>query len=153
MIRDHQRLSTMLADLSLDARVAEDGVWVGVPSQQRGSVAVKIVLTERTVTFRAFIMRAPDLAHKDVYRRLLKKNHDAGPWAFSLDALGDVFLVANRPATALDADTLDGLLGALSAHVDEVFEGIVRTGFGVNPGPTHESVVALAPGEVRREAI
>ncbi len=142
MIHERQQLSDMLADLSLEARVAADGVWVAVPSQRRGAVAVQIIPTERTVTFRAFIMRAPDLAHQDVYRRLLRKNHDAGPWVFSLDPLGDVFLVANRPAGALDSDALDGLLGGLSSHVDEVFEGIVKTGFGGGPRLTPESGIS-----------
>ena len=123
----------MLTDLGLDPRNAEDGVWVAVPSERRGSVAVQIVPSERTVAFRAFVMRAPDVSHEDVYRRLLRKNHDCGPWAFSLDGLGDVFAVATNPLSGVDADALDGLLGALSALVDEVFEGIVRTGFGVSP--------------------
>ncbi len=139
MIDEHQRLFVMLVALPLDVRAADDGLWIAVPSQRRGAVTVQIVPTERTVTFRAFVMRAPDLAHQDVYRRLLRKNHDAGPWVFSLDALGDVFLVANRPVGALDSDALDGLLGALSSHVDEVFEGLVSTGFGGGPGRlTHE---------------
>ncbi len=133
MIAEHQRLFDLLTHLSLEVRTADDGVWVGVPSRMRGTLAVRLVAGERSVRFFVFVMRAPEVAHHEVFHRMLRKNHGAGPWMFSLDELGDVYLVASVPAATLDADALDGLLGALSALVDEVFEGLVRTGFGVAP--------------------
>ena len=133
MAASTRSVSALLDDLGLAPRIAEDGVWVAVPSERRGSVAVQIAIGERTLTLRAFIMRAPDLGHHEVYRRLLRKNHEAGMWAFSLDELGDVFLVASRPASSLDGEALDGILGSLSALVDETFEGIVRAGFALPP--------------------
>jgi hypothetical protein len=126
-------VAEMLAELGLETRVAADSLWVVVPCERRGSVPVQLVEGERSVVFRAFIMRAPDTGHQDVYQRLLRKNDVAGVWAFSLDALGDVFLVATRPASSLTAGVLDGILGSLSALVDETFEGIVRTGFAIPP--------------------
>lgn len=133
MAASTRSVSALLDDLGLAPRIAEDGVWVAVPSERRGSVAVQIAIGERTLTLRAFIMRAPDLGHHEVYRRLLRKNHEAGMWAFSLDELGDVFLVASRPASSLDGEALDGILGSLSALVGETFEGIVRAGFALPP--------------------
>ncbi len=133
MASSSQSVSEMLADLGMECRVDADGVWASVPCTRRGFVAVRIVAAERTVTLRAFIMRNPDLGHQDVYRRLLRKNDETGVWAFSLDALGDVFLVATHPRIAVDPEVLDGLLGALSTLVDETFEGMVRTGFEIPP--------------------
>jgi hypothetical protein len=126
-------VAEMLAELGLETRVAADGVWVVVPCERRGSVPVQLVEGERSVVLRAFIMRAPDTGHEDVYRRLLRKNDIAGLWAFSLDPLGDVFLVATYPTSNLTAGVVDGILGSLSALVDETFEGIVRTGFAIPP--------------------
>lgn len=143
MTASSRSVPELLVDLGLEIRVEPDGVWVGVQSERRGTLAVQIVAAERTVTFRTFVMRAPDVGQQDVYRRVLRKNHEAGVWAFSLDTLGDVFLVATRPASTVDADTLDGMLGALSALVDETFEGIVRTGFAIPPD------VPLGPPPVR----
>jgi hypothetical protein len=128
-----QSVAEMLAELGLETRVAADGVWVVVPCERRGSVPVQLVEGERSVVLRAFIMRAPDTGHEDVYRRLLRKNDIAGLWAFSLDTLGDVFLVATYPTSSLTAAVMDGILGSLSALVDETFEGIVRTGFAIPP--------------------
>lgn len=135
-------LETVLATTGLTVRRDGGDVWVVVPSDQRGSVAVKSTCGERTVTFRTFVMRAPDQRHEDVYRRLLRRNDQAGTWAFSLDALGDVFLVANVPRALVDADTIDGLFGALSSLVDETFEGLARTGFAI---PDDVSIVASPP--------
>ena len=42
--------------------------------------------------------------------------------------------MADTPLDGLDADVLDGLLGALSALVDETYESIVRMGFDVPEG-------------------
>jgi hypothetical protein len=133
MTASSHRVAAFLGELGLDVRVDADAVWTSVPCARRGPIAVRIVAGERTATFRAFVMRAPDRAHEDVYRRMLRKNDDAGAWTFALDALGDVFLVCTRELQAVDADTLDGILGALSTLVDETFEGLVRTGFAIPP--------------------
>ena len=55
-------------------------------------------------------------------------------WRFAIDDDGDVYALADVPLDGLDADALDGLLGALCALVDESYEGIVRMGFDVPEG-------------------
>jgi hypothetical protein len=118
---DHERLGT--AEWS--ARV---------PSAKRGIVAVALTAGERTLSLRAFFMRGPDHAHADVFRRALRKNLDMHQWRFAADDAGDLWLVADVETTMLGADGLDGLLGLLSTYVDQVFEGILRTGFAVPDG-------------------
>lgn len=128
-------IAALLAALDLEGRpVSGGGVMVPVPTQRRGPVGVHILESERTVSLRAFVMRAPDRNHADVYRRLLRRNLQPAPWRFALDADGDVFAAADTPRLDLDADRLDALLGALSTTVDEVFEGLVRLGFDVPDG-------------------
>ena len=120
-----------LAALGLEPVRATDGVAVTLPSERRGSFVLLISPTERALTMRAFIMRAPDRSHEQVYRRLLEKTLTAADWRFALDGLGDVFLTAYVPHTMVDAPQLDGLLGGACAAVDAVFEGIARTGFDI----------------------
>ena len=69
-------------------------------------------------------------------------------WRFALDDDGDVYALADAPLDGLDADALDGLLGALCALVDESYEGIVRTGFDVPEG----TVFGPPPGRELRLA-
>ena len=67
-------------------------------------------------------MRGPDRDHLKVYERLLGKNLTTRDWRFGTDADGDVYAVADSPLAGLDADVLDGLLGSLSALIDETYE-------------------------------
>ncbi|WP_217915770.1 YbjN domain-containing protein [Miltoncostaea marina] len=124
-----------LAEIGLDAERRGPREWaVQVPCSKRGAVGVLLRARERTLSMQAFIMRGPDRAHEDVYRRLLQKNLATRHWRFAIDAVGDVHALADAPLAALDGDLLDGLLGALSALVDETYESIVRTGFDVPEG-------------------
>lgn len=107
---------------------------VQVPCTKRGSVGVLLVARERSLSLRAFVVRGPDRAHADVYARLLHKNLAVRDWRFGIDGTGDVYAVADTPLAGLDADRIDGLLGALSALIDETFESVVRMGFDVPEG-------------------
>lgn len=127
------RLLATLASMDLDPTRVADGVAVRLPSERRGSFVLLISPTERALAMRAFVMRAPDRAHADVYRRLLTKNIDAADWRWALDGDGDVFLTAYVPRTD-DATVLDPLLGGACAAVDAVFEGLARTGFDIPAG-------------------
>jgi hypothetical protein len=133
-----------LDEIGADAdRLGEREWGVRLPSEKRGAVTAGLVVRERTLTLRAFILRGPDRDHEGVYRRLLHKNLSTGAWRFAIDDHGDVFAVADVPLAGLDAEFLDGLLGSLCALVDETYESLVRMGFDVPEG----TVFAPPPGE------
>jgi hypothetical protein len=129
------RLGSLLGELGVDARRRSAREWaVPLPSEARGRVTVGVTCAERTVRFALFVMRAPDRAHAEVYRMLLRRNLDLDHWAFALDDDGDVHLRACIPAEDLTAARLDDLLGLLVSVVDAAYEGILRTGFEVPEG-------------------
>ena len=129
------RIALYLEEIGVEAdRRGERGWSVSVPTTKRGAIGVLILVRERSLTLRAFLVRAPDRDHLGVYQRLLGKNLTTRDWRFGIDADGDVYAVADAPLAGLDADTLDGLLGSLSALVDETYESIVRMGFDVPEG-------------------
>lgn len=119
---------------TLDGRSAA----TAIPCQRRGPIRVALTAAERTVTLRAFVLRAPDHNHDAVYVRILARNHDPaamGGWSFSLDTDGDIYLVAQLALSGV-VDALDGLLGALSGVVDATWPGLVQSGFAPTPpGP------------------
>jgi Putative bacterial sensory transduction regulator len=128
-------VAQLMKELGVQGQPAAGGGWiVHVPCAKRGHVAAQIIASERTLTLRAFLIRAPDRAHADVFRRLLRKNFSTRAWRFALDDAGDVYALADAPLDERAADALDGLLGALSVLVDEVYEGVLRTGFDVPDG-------------------
>jgi Putative bacterial sensory transduction regulator len=129
------RIASYLDEIGADAERHGEREWgVRLPSTKRGAIGAALSVGERTLTIRAFVLRGPDRAHEDVYRRLLHKNLMTRHWRFALDADGDVYLVCDASLAALDADSLDGLLGSLCSVVDETFESVVRTGFDVPEG-------------------
>jgi hypothetical protein len=128
-------LARLMEELAADGHATAGGGWVvHVPCAKRGHVAAQITASERTLTLRAFLIRAPDRGHEEVFRRLLRKNFSTRDWRFAVDDAGDVYAVADTPYREGSADVLDGLLGALSVLVDEVYEGLMRTGFDVPDG-------------------
>lgn len=129
------RVALFLEQVGLEAERRGPREWgVRIPTAMRGAIGVGIEAGERTVTMRAFFLRGPDRGHEEVYRRLLRRHLDTRHWRFALDDVGDLYLVADVPLAGLDPDGLDGLLGALSALVDETYEGVVRAGFDVPEG-------------------
>ena len=120
------------ADLGLEVQTHPDGGRIVIiPSNARGHIAVHLLGGERTLRLRAFVMRAPDRRHDEVYRRLLRKNLSSAPWRFALDELGDVFVATELAETDVDEPRLDSTFGTLTTLIDEVFESIARTGFDV----------------------
>ncbi len=141
------RVQEWLTTVGADAERVGPAEWsIRVPSAKRGVVAVAAHAGERTLALRAFFMRGPDRAHRDVYRRALRKNLDMRHWRFATDDAGDLWLITEAGTAALGAEGLDGLLGLLSTYVDETFEGLLRMGFDVPP-PHAAGADHGAPGQ------
>lgn len=129
------RLAGAIAGLGVDAVRSGPDEWaVAVPAEVRGEISVIVSLRESGVRLSAFLMRRPDRNHGEVAGRLLGRNLRTWLWRFALDDHGDLFLVADLPAAAIDDEVLDRALGALSVLVDESYETTVRSAFDVPPG-------------------
>ena len=134
-VDDPARIARHLDEIGVDAERRGAREWsVQVPCAKRGSIGVLLTVRERTLVLRAFVVRGPDQALEDVYARLLHKNLATRHWRFGIDDVGDVYALADAVLADLDCDALDGLLGSLSALIDETFESLVRTGFHVPEG-------------------
>ena len=124
-----------LEEIGVPAERRGEREWsVSVPCTKRGTVGALLLVSHRILRLRAFVMRAPDRDRLGVWERLLGKNLTTRDWRFAIDRDGDVYALADAPLAGLDADTLDGLLGALSTLIDETYESLVRTGFDVPEG-------------------
>jgi hypothetical protein len=129
------RIALYLDEIGAEAEPRGEREWgVRLPSAKRGAIGALLTVRERTLEIRAFVLRGPDRGHEDVYRRLLRKNLTTAHWRFAIDDHGDVYLLCDAALAGLDADALDGLLGALCSTVDEVYESVVRAGFDVPEG-------------------
>lgn len=102
---------------------------VTLPGEHKLATTASLKVGQHSLSVNAFVMRAPAENHEQVYRWLLRANTRAKGVAFALDRLGDVYLVGRLPLAAVDADTVDRLLGAVLERADSAFDTLVAMGF------------------------
>ena len=100
-----------------------------LPGERKLETAVRLDVGSHALGVHAFVCRAPDENHEQVYRWLLQKNLRLYAVAFALDAVGDVYLDARLPLDAVNPDELDRLLGAVLTTSDESFNTLLELGF------------------------
>lgn len=113
------------------------GLVVTLPGQAKLRTTVSMSLADSGVVFDAFVCRAPDEHHMEVFRLLLARNSRLAGVAFALDRLGDIYLVGHLPAAVLLPPVsaqvahgeLDRILGTILECSDGTFNALVRLGF------------------------
>ena len=73
--------------------------------------------------------RQPDENHEGVYRFLLKRNRRLYGVAYTLDKVGDIYLIGRIARDAVSADELDRILGQVLDAVDTDFNKLLELGF------------------------
>lgn len=89
-----------------------------------------LVAGPHSLLVEAFFCRRPDENVAEFYRYLLSHNARMFGVAFSLDALGDVYLVGRLPLSAVTPAEIDRLLGCVLTYSDETFDAALQLGFG-----------------------
>ena len=113
-------------------RVREDAFVVELPGERRLKTACWLTLGEHALTIDAFVVRRPDENHAAFYRYLLQHNAKSYVVSWSIDATGDVYLTGRLPLSAVDADELDRVLGAVLEYADGSFNELLKLGFGTS---------------------
>lgn len=112
----------------------EDGTRPGevvltLPGERKLRTVVSLVVGRRAVAVRAFVIRRPDENAAGVHAFLLRRALRLPGLGYAIDSAGDVYVTGRLPLAAVDAETLDELLGALLAACDEPFNDLLRLGF------------------------
>ena len=124
VIRDH------LVETGIDHEEITDGVFsLRLPGERKLETAVRLDVGPHALGVHAFVCRRPDENHEGVYRWLLQRNLRMYAVAFGVDPLGDIYLDARLPLTAVTPDGLDRLLGSVLTYADESFNTILELGF------------------------
>lgn len=125
VVREHLRAA------ELEYEQTDDHTFVvQLPGERKLRTTVSIVVGDHSVSVNAFVARRPDENHAEVYRWLLERNARMFAVAYSVDHLGDIYLVGRLPLEAVDAQTLDRVLGSVLQHADGDFNTILEKGFG-----------------------
>ena len=119
-----------LADADLEYEEAEPGAFlVRLPGSHKLATMTWLVVGDHALHVEAFFCRRPDEAHERFYRWLLECNAKMYAVAFSVDHLGDVYLVGRLPLSSIRAEELDRVLGSVLTYSDEWFDVALEIGF------------------------
>ncbi len=125
-----QLLVEILADLELDyERPAQGAFLVKLPGEHKLATMCWLVVQDFSLLVEAFFMRKPDENAEGLYRWLLQRNAKMYGLAFSVDRLGDVFLVGRQPLSSISQQEIDRLLGCMLRYSDDAFDTAVGLGF------------------------
>ncbi|GAT07887.1 histidine kinase [Mycolicibacterium novocastrense] len=105
------------------------GIIVELPGERRLKTNTILSIGEHSVRIEAFVCRKPDENHEGVYRFLLKRNRRLYGVAYTLDNVGDIYLVGRMSLESVTSDEVDRILGQVLEAVDNDFNTLLELGF------------------------
>ena len=127
-------LLALLDGLGAELERVEQGAYVvTLRGTVRPSTRVWLLAGLRSVDIEAFVVHVvpdgcPDAAA--LHRHLLLRNPGLRWVRYGLDEIGDVFLTGSLPLHALDASTLDAVLGEILFVLERDQEALLRLAYG-----------------------
>ncbi|MDG4833621.1 YbjN domain-containing protein [Solwaraspora sp. WMMD1047] len=103
---------------------------VTLPGTHKLKTICNLILGEHALRVEAFVMRQPDERREELWSWLLQRNSRMYGVAFSIDAVGDVYLTGRVGLAGVTEEELDRLLGSVLTYSDESFDTMLEIGFG-----------------------
>jgi len=101
-----------------------------LPGAHKLKTLCNLVVGDHALRVEAFVMRQPDENRLELWTYLLQRNARQYAVAFSIDAVGDIYLTGRIPLRAVTDEEIDRLLGAVLTYADESFDTMLEIGFG-----------------------
>lgn len=130
--RDHavETVRRALDETGLDWRAeTPTRLTVDLPGERKRQTATTLDIGEHSVRVSAFVVRHPDENHAGVHHWLLERNARLAGIAFTVDPVGDVYLIGRLPLTCVGTDEIDALLGQVLEAADSSFNTLLELGF------------------------
>ena len=105
------------------------GLVVALPGERRLTTNTILTVGEHSVRVEAFVCRKPDENFEGVYKFLLKRNRRLYGVAYTLDNVGDIYLVGRISVASVTAEEIDRVLGQVLEAVDNDFNTLLELGF------------------------
>lgn len=124
-------IESVCADRELDCvPTGEFSYAVTLPGTHKLKTVCNLIVGEHALRIEAFVMRQPDERREELWSWLLQRNARMYGVAFSIDAVGDVYLTGRVGLAGVTEEELDRLLGAVLSYADESFDTMLEIGFG-----------------------
>jgi hypothetical protein len=123
-------IAEVLKDRGLDhSRVKDNEFVVELPGERRLVTSAMLTVGNHGLRIEAFVCRKPDENFEGVYRFLLRRNRRLYGVHYTIDKLGDIYLVGGMSTHAVTADELDRVLGQVLEASDGDFNTLLELGF------------------------
>ncbi|EIE97271.1 type III secretion system chaperone family protein [Saccharomonospora glauca] len=110
-----------------------EGVYfVTLPGTKKLQTNCWLIAREHSLAVEAFVCRRPDEAHEDVYRFLLRRNAKLYGVHYTIDSVGDIYLVGRFGLDAVTESELDKVLGQVLEAADGDFNTLLEIGFATS---------------------
>lgn len=127
-MRDVVESALKAADVTYEE--ARPGAFlVRLPGQHKLATMAWLIVGDQVLHVEAFFCRRPDENHAEFYKWLLGKNGGMYGVHFSLDSVGDVYLVGRVPLGAVSEYEVDRVLGCVLTYSDDWFDKALELGF------------------------
>jgi hypothetical protein len=105
------------------------GIVVALPGERRLVTNTILTVGRHGVRVEAFLCRRPEENDEGVYRFMLRRNRKLYGLAYTLDNLGDIYLIGRMSLHAVTAEELDRIFGQVVDVVDRDFNTLLELGF------------------------
>ncbi|MEU2033184.1 YbjN domain-containing protein [Nocardia amamiensis] len=110
-------------------RPGEETFVVVLPGERKLKTTVMLTVGKHGIRVESFVCRKPDENFEGVYKFLLRRNRRLYAVAYTLDRIGDIYLVGRMAAHAVTPDELDRVFGQILEAVDADFNVLLELGF------------------------
>jgi hypothetical protein len=126
-------IRSTLDDREIEYDQREPGrFFVTLPGTKKLRTNCWLLVGEHALVVEAFVCRRPDEEHEAVYRFLLHRNAKLYGVHYTIDAVGDIYLLGRVGLHAVTPDELDRLLGQVLEAADNDFNTILEIGFATS---------------------
>ncbi|MEV0058921.1 YbjN domain-containing protein [Nocardia sp. NPDC058379] len=125
-----QVIDDTLRDREIEyTRHTDDTFIVVLPGERKLKTTVMLTVGKHGVRIESFVCRKPDENFEGVYKYLLRRNRRLYGVAYTLDNVGDIYLVGRMSAESVTPDELDRVFGQILEAVDTDFNILLELGF------------------------
>ncbi|APE37420.1 histidine kinase [Nocardia mangyaensis] len=125
-----QVIDETLRDREIEYTRHGDDTFIAVlPGERKLTTTVMLTVGKHGVRIESFVCRKPDENFEGVYKYLLRRNRRLYGVAYTLDNVGDIYLVGRMSAESVTPDELDRVFGQTLEAVDNDFNTLLELGF------------------------
>ena len=110
-------------------RKAPGRFFVSLPGIKKLQTNCWLIVSRHSFVIEAFVCRRPDEAQAEVYGYLLRRNAKLYGVHYTIDKMGDIYLLGRMSPELISADELDRLLGQVLEAADGDFNTLLEIGF------------------------